>query len=187
MAVDRGSAATATATAAPAQDDKRLRIVQAALRHHDFRPDSLIEVLHAAQQAYGFLSDELLVYIADQLGVPESQVFGVATFYHLFSFKPPGEHVCTVCLGTACYVKGSNGLLNAIRQAFGVETGETTPDGRLSLTVARCLGSCGLAPVLVLDGAISGQLDQPERVVELLRSRFMGEPAPAAEAEGASK
>jgi bidirectional [NiFe] hydrogenase diaphorase subunit len=90
-----------------------------------------------------------------------SQVYGVATFYHVFTFEPQGEHNCIICKGTACHVKGADLLIQALSEEFQLDAGETTPDGLFSLTIARCLGSCGLAPVIVLDGQIYGK-ETPE-------------------------
>jgi bidirectional [NiFe] hydrogenase diaphorase subunit len=136
--------------------DKRFDLLDAALRRHQFRPDALIEVLHAAQELFGSLSDDLLVYVGRALKLPLSRVYGVATFYHLFTLKPKGAHTCTVCLGTACYVDGAAKLLHAISRVHGVKPGETTADGRLSLVVARCVGACGVAPVVMLDHELRG-------------------------------
>jgi len=127
--------------------------------------NALIEALHTVQESFGYLDTDALRYVATSLRVPLSQAYGVATFYHFFSLKPPGAHTCVVCTGTACYIKGAAKLLQAIEQKFGVRPGETTPDGRLSLVTARCLGSCGLAPVGVFDQQISGMLTQ-EAVLE---------------------
>jgi bidirectional [NiFe] hydrogenase diaphorase subunit len=148
--------------------DQRFKLVDRAMQQHGYRGDALIEVLHTAQEAFGYLSEDLLTYVSTQLKVPLSRVYGVATFYHLFSFKPLGEHSCTVCLGTACYVKRAAEILVALKSQFALEPGHTSADGRLSLATARCLGSCGLAPVVVLDGEIVGQAT-PESTVERLR------------------
>jgi bidirectional [NiFe] hydrogenase diaphorase subunit len=137
--------------------DTRRKLIDAAMRRARYRPDALIEVLHTAQETYGYLSEDLLLYAAAQLRLPRSHVYGVATFYHMFSFKPLGEHTCTVCLGTACYVKRAAEIVAALEAEMGVKSGQTTPDGRFSLATARCLGSCGLAPVLVLDGEVVGR------------------------------
>jgi bidirectional [NiFe] hydrogenase diaphorase subunit len=112
--------------------------------------------MHTAQELFGFLEDDLLLYIAHKLKVPTSRVYGVATFYHFFTLKPHGKHTCVVCMGTACYVKGAGKLVTAIEQLAGVKNGETTEDGTLSLLGARCLGACGIAPAVVLDRAVSG-------------------------------
>lgn len=151
-------------TAPPPSGDRRMKLLDAALRRAQYQPAALLEVLHAAQGAFGFLADDVLAHVARALKLPPSRVYGVATFYNLFSLKPKGEHVCTVCLGTACYVKGADALLAAVGRAHGVEPGGTTADGRLSLAVARCIGACGAAPAVVLDGEIRGGLGADELV-----------------------
>jgi bidirectional [NiFe] hydrogenase diaphorase subunit len=153
----------------PPSEDKRWRVVETAMRRHGFEPDGLIEALHAAQQTFGFLDDAALRYVATSLQVPPSRVFGVATFYNFFHLKPQGEHTCVVCTGTACYIQSSTALLRAIDAEFGLQAGQTTPDGRLSLLTARCLGSCGLAPVAVVDGQVIGKL-VPAELLGRLRS-----------------
>jgi bidirectional [NiFe] hydrogenase diaphorase subunit len=134
--------------------DSRLKIVDRALKRVHFQQDALIEVLHSAQGAFGFLSNEILIYVARQLWLPASWVYGVATFYHFFTLEPQGEHTCVVCLGTACYVKRSIEIISLLQSHYGVAPGETTADGKLSLATARCLGSCSLAPVMVVDDEV---------------------------------
>lgn len=138
----------------PPSDDKRWKIVDATMRRHGYTPNALIEALHTAQETFGFLDDPTLRYVAGSLEVPLSKAFGVATFYHYFRLKPAGLHSCVICLGTACYMKGAPSLLHAVTEAACIEPGETTPDGRLSLLVARCLGACSLAPAVVADGEV---------------------------------
>ncbi|WP_052263423.1 bidirectional hydrogenase complex protein HoxE [Geobacter pickeringii] len=137
--------------------DPRFTAVERTLKQYQYRPDALIEVLHVAQEAFGYLSDELMDHVARQLKVPLSRVYGVATFYHFFSLEPQGEHSCVVCTGTACYVKRSGEIVKRLEGEFGVKAGNTTADGKLTLSTVRCLGSCGLAPVVVLDGEIAGR------------------------------
>jgi len=133
------------------------------IKRFNYRKDALLEVLNTAQETFGYLSEDLLHYVAQQLHVPIAQVYGVATFYHMFSFEPLGEHNCIVCAGTACYVKGAERITQSIGNTFHIKDGETTPDGLFSLTTARCLGSCGLAPVVVLDGVVRGK-ETPEAI-----------------------
>ncbi|MCP5096918.1 MAG: bidirectional hydrogenase complex protein HoxE [Chloroflexi bacterium] len=152
---------------APPTDDKRWRIVQATMRRNGFERHALIETLHTVQESFGFLDEESLRYVASSLRVPLSQVYGVSTFYHLFSLKPAGKHTCVLCTGTACYIKGIPAMLQAVEDYFGIKPGETTVDGQVSLMSARCLGSCGLAPVGVFDGEVVGKLktdDAQERL-----------------------
>ncbi len=138
--------------------DKRWRIVDATMRRHGYVGHALIESLHSAQECFGYLDKTGLRFIAGSLHVPLSKAYGVATFYHFFTLKPPGEHTCVVCLGTACYIKGAHELLTSIERAYDVKAGETTNDGKLSVLTARCLGSCGLAPAAVFDGEVVGRL-----------------------------
>jgi bidirectional [NiFe] hydrogenase diaphorase subunit len=144
--------------------DNRLKTLAATMKRHQYQPDALIEVLHTAQELYGFLDPELLIYIAQGLKLPPSRVYGVATFYHFFSLKPKGKHTCVVCMGTACYVKGAATLVKTIEDHAGVRTGETKADGSMSLIQARCIGACGIAPAVVLDGVVVGH-QTPETVV----------------------
>ncbi len=151
--------------------DPRFKLVDRTLKRFQYQQDALIEVLHTAQEAFGFLEDDLLIYVAHQLKLPLSWVYGVATFYHFFSLKPQGEHSCIVCMGTACYVKQAAQIVAALRAEFGIEPGQTTPDNQLSIASARCLGSCGLAPVLVLDGEVLGR-ETPESVIAQVSRRL---------------
>jgi bidirectional [NiFe] hydrogenase diaphorase subunit len=138
-------------------DDKRWRIVNGTMRRHGYSRDALIETLHTVQQSFGFLDPHSLAFVAASLRVPLSQTYGVATFYHFFTMKPPGEHTCLVCLGTACYIKGAAQLVAQVEKSLHVRPGETTPDAKVSLLTARCLGSCSVAPVAVFDGEVSGE------------------------------
>jgi bidirectional [NiFe] hydrogenase diaphorase subunit len=144
--------------------DKRFKLLEVTMKRHQFQPHALIEVLHAAQELFGFLEVDLLFFIARHLKLPPSKVFGVATFYNFFSLRPKGEHTCVVCTGTACYVKGADELLKAIERLAGIKASETTADGKLSVVTARCLGACGIAPAVVLDGTVKGK-ETPESVV----------------------
>lgn len=146
-------------------DDKRWKIVEATARRHGREPHALIETLHTVQETFGYLDDIALKFVAMTLRIPLSRVYGAATFYHFFTLKPKGKHTCVVCTGTACYIKGAAALLGAIEGAYGVKPGETTTDNELSVLTARCLGSCGLAPVVVVDGAVLGKVG-PEQMLE---------------------
>jgi bidirectional [NiFe] hydrogenase diaphorase subunit len=148
-------------------DDKRWRIVQSTMRRNGYARTALIETLHSVQKTFGYLDDPALRYVAASLRVPLSQVYGVSTFYHLFSLKPAGEHTCVMCTGTACYIKGIPLLLDKIREEYDIQPGETTEDGKVSLLTARCVGSCGLAPVGVFDGEVAGKLKPTETLEKL--------------------
>jgi len=147
--------------------DERLAAIDAYVRRVHGAQDQLIQTLHVAQDVYGYLFDDVLMHVARALRLPPSMVYGVATFYHLFHFEPPGEHVATVCTGTACFVKGADAIAAKLSSAFEVPIGQTTPDRRLTLGSARCLGSCGLAPVVVLDGQVHGHMDPVKALSEV--------------------
>ena len=160
-------------SAAVHADDPRRKVVEQALKRCQYRTDALIEVLHVAQETYGFLGDELLAYIAARLKLPESQVFGVATFYHAFKLRPKGEHTCIVCTGTACYVKGAGDIVRHLESVYGIQAGQTTANGRLSLGTARCLGTCSLAPLLMVDSTVLGK-ETVEEVAEHVEAALTG-------------
>jgi bidirectional [NiFe] hydrogenase diaphorase subunit len=148
--------------------DERYLALDRTMKLFKHEKDALLEVLNTAQETFGYLSEDLLIYVSRQLNVPMSRVYGVATFYHMFTFTPLGEHNSIICTGTACHVKGSNRIVEALADTFGINAGETTPDGLYSLTTARCLGSCGLAPVVVLDGQVLGK-ETPESVTRRVK------------------
>ncbi|MDD5302990.1 MAG: bidirectional hydrogenase complex protein HoxE [Elusimicrobia bacterium] len=148
-------------------DDPRWKLVAAAMRRHGHGADALIETLHAVQDAFGYLDDDSLRFVAGSLHAPYSLVYGVATFYQHFTLRPPGKHACVVCMGTACYIKGAQGLVDAVEKRLGIEAGRTTPDGKVSLLTARCLGSCGMAPAAVLDGAMHGKIKTGALIAEV--------------------
>ena len=143
--------------AAPSTD-KRWRAIDATMRRHGYSGHALIETLHAAQENFGYLDEPSLRFIAGSLHLPLSKVYGVATFYHFFTLVPPARHRCLVCTGTACYIQGGAEQLRAVERACGIRAGERTSDGGLSLGVARCVGTCGLAPLIIIDGQIKGKL-----------------------------
>lgn len=141
------------------EKDKRFRVLDVTMKRSQYRQDALIEVLHKAQEAFGYLEEDVLTYVARNLKLPLSRVYGVATFYHLFMLKPSGAHTCVVCMGTACYVKGSDKILSNLEKEFQITAGETTEDNQISLVTARCIGACGIAPAIVFDGTVAGQQD----------------------------
>lgn len=149
-------------------EEKRRRMIIATMRKNGYAPDVLIETLHTVQNAYGYLGSAELRFVASELRLPLSLVYGVATFYHAFTLKPEGRHRCILCQGTACYIKGSQAILQAVTRAYQIAPGETTEDGEISLLTARCLGSCSLAPAAILDEEVVGNLT-PERALERLK------------------
>ena len=143
---------------APPDSDRRWKIVDATMRRQGYSPTALIETLHTIQESFGHVSGEALNFVSESLNVPPSKVFGVATFYNLFNLVPLGEHVISICTGTACYVKGSGEVVDFMKTEYNLEPGQTTEDGNLTFMGARCVGACGLAPVMILDGEVVGRL-----------------------------
>ncbi|MFO0891932.1 MAG: bidirectional hydrogenase complex protein HoxE [Isosphaeraceae bacterium] len=168
MAETGAKPATGEKTDAHPSGDNRFKMLDASMKRQRYQPDALIEVLHTAQELFGYLKDDILHYVAHGLKLPPSRVYGVATFYHFFTFSPKGAHTCVVCMGTACYVKGGEALLAEVRQHAAAEN-ESTGDGQLvSVETARCLGACGLAPVVVFDGEVCGSVD-PSAVADRMK------------------
>lgn len=132
------------------------------IREHREQKGALMPVLQAAQNIFGCVPLDVQEIIADGLGVTLSEVYGVATFYSQFSLQPKGEYVCGVCLGTACYVKGSQAVLDRLAEELKVPVGKTTADGKFTLNATRCLGACGLAPVMMIGDEVYGRLTPDE-------------------------
>jgi NADH:ubiquinone oxidoreductase subunit E len=128
----------------------------------------LIAVLHKAQEMFGYLSQDVMSDIAEQMQIPTAHIWGVATFYHYFKLKKQGRYVISICLGTACYVKGANQLLETLKQELKIDMGGTTEDNLFSLQPARCLGACGLAPVVMINDKIHGELTS-KKMLDLLK------------------
>ena len=129
--------------------------------------NSLITVLHKAQELFGYLPVDVQKHIADALGLSVSEVLGVVTFYHYFSMQPRGRHSVNVCMGTACYVRGAKKVMQALQEKLGIKKGETTPDRRFSMTTQRCFGACGLAPVIMIDNDVHGRIT-PQKLANIL-------------------
>mgnify|MGYP003313110207 FL=1 len=136
---------------------------------HNNEAGELINILHETQTTLGYLPKDVQALVAKQLNIPATRVNGVVSFYAFFTEKPKGKHPISVCLGTACYVRGSEKVLDEIKKVLGIEVGETTPDGVFSLDCLRCVGACGLAPVMTIDGKVYGNVD-PKNVRKILES-----------------
>lgn len=136
------------------QEEKLMK----AIAEHKGQNGALIPVLHEAQNIYGYLPIEVQKIISDELGVSMAEIYGVVTFYTQFTTNPKGKYNIAVCLGTACYVKGSGVLLDKIKEKLGIDVGECTPDGKYSIEATRCIGACGLAPVLTVNEDVYGRL-----------------------------
>ena len=158
--------------------DKRFKMLENAMKRHQHKADALIEVLHTAQELFGCLENDLLLFIAHSLKLPPSRVYGVATFYHYFTLQPKGAHTCVVCMGTACYVKGADRVLSAIEEHAKVKAGGTTADNQLSLLTARCIGACGIAPAVVYDGAVTPRQTPDSALARLFSGPSAGEATP---------
>lgn len=138
---------------------EQLAKLDAAIDAHMGEKGALMPVLQEAQEIYGYLPEEVIRHIAIRMDMPVSEVYGVASFYAQFSFNPKGKVSVSVCLGTACYVKGSGDLLDKITEVIGVKAGETSSDGNYSVDATRCVGACGLAPVVVINEDVYGRLE----------------------------
>ncbi len=145
------------------------RQLKEVIAEHKDQAGGLMPILQKAQNIYGYLPIEVQTMIADGLGISLSEVYGVVTFYSQFSLTPKGEHRISVCLGTACYVKGSDKVLEAVEKRLGIKSGECTPDGMFSVDSCRCVGACGLAPVMLVDDDVYGKVT-PEQVDSIIDS-----------------
>jgi NADH-quinone oxidoreductase subunit E/NADP-reducing hydrogenase subunit HndA len=148
------------------EQEARLREVIAA---HKDQPGATMPVLQAAQEIFGYLPEEVQIMIAEGLDIPLSEIYGVVSFYAQFSLNPKGKYQISVCLGTACYVKGAGDILQAVQQKLGIVPGGITPDGKFSLDACRCIGACGLAPVMMINDDVYGRLT-PGQVAGILDS-----------------
>lgn len=163
-------------TNVPATNEKsphelKLQLLDKSLKKCQYQQDALIEVLHTAQEAFGHLDEDILDYVSIQLKLPPSWVYGVATFYNFFSLEPQGDHICVVCMGTACYVKGAGEIMKRIEKEFDMKVGTTTGDNRFTLVNARCLGNCSLAPMLTLDGEVLGK-QTPDSLLAAIKEKI---------------
>ncbi len=134
--------------------EQRRDLLLSVIEDYDRDRSNLIQVLHMAQAIYGHLPDEVLRTISAEMDLPFSEVSGVVSFYSYFTTKPRGRHTVQVCLGTACYVRGGKKVLDTLKELLGVDVGQTTPDNAFSLEVKRCIGACGLAPAVAIDGTV---------------------------------
>lgn len=159
---------TAVAKTDHPSGDPRFASLDETIARCHAHPDELIQILHAAQQLFGFLSADVLRYVAGQLKLPLAHVYGVVTFYHLFTMVPRGKHQIMVCRGTTCHVRGAQTLLERLEQHLGIKEGETTKDNLFSLHSARCIGACALAPAVAVDDDVYGKLS-PDKVPKFVQ------------------
>lgn len=132
--------------------------LEAICREHGNQPGELINILHKAQHLFGYLPAEVQQVVARRLNIPVSKVYGVVTFYSFFTMTPKGRHPISVCMGTACYVRGAEKVLDEFKRILKINVGETTPDGKFSLSSLRCVGACGLAPVVLIGEKVYGRV-----------------------------
>jgi len=156
-----------------AEIDNRRMLLEKVLKEHNYQESALLEILHRAQEIYGYLDKDLLMDISGSLNIPPSSVYGVTTFYSFFKLKKPGQHIVTGCLGTACYVKEVEQILEAIEYEFNVKRGGSTADGKLSLLITRCIGACAMAPNIVVDDEVIGKATK-EIVIERIKEALGG-------------
>jgi len=141
------------------QEDHRYRELDKVLDHYRGEKGELIRVLYSAQKIFGYLPQEVQAYIALKMDIPVSEVNGVVTFYTLFVTEPKGRHTISVCMGTACYVKGAQEVMDKLKEELKLDARETSADGQFTIRTARCIGACGMAPVMTVDEEVHGKLD----------------------------
>jgi len=150
-----------------ANTDNRYKIIEKNMKKLGYERSSLIEILHKTQEIFGYLDKNTLRFVAKRLKLPLSKVYGVATFYNFFRLTPKGKHTAIICTGTACYVKGADDILKLFEKRFSIKSGETTSDDLLSILTARCVGSCSLAPLIVIDNNTIGNITLDEVKMEM--------------------
>ncbi len=155
---------TVVAYSGTREQEERLREV---IAQYKGQPGATMPVLQAAQEIFGYLPEEVQILIAEGLELPLSEIYGVASFYAQFTLNPKGKYQISLCLGTACYVKGAAAVLEAVEKKLGIKPGSITPDGKFSLDACRCIGACGLAPVMMINEDVYGRLT-PEQISGIL-------------------
>ena len=154
------------------KDVKKFQELEEYINELGAKPEELIAVLHRAQHIFGYLPREVQEFVADKLHINVSKVYGVVTFYSFFSLKPKGKYVIGVCLGTACYVKGSQQVIDKFSEILNIKPGETSEDGLFTLDALRCIGACGIAPAITINGKVYPKVEvkQVPKIVEEYRS-----------------
>lgn len=148
-------------------EEQKLQYIDDVIKDYDYKESSLIQILHIAQNLYGYLPIEVQEHIAQEMNLPLSQVSGVISFYALFTTEQKGKYVIKVCLGTACYVRGGKKIIERLKQLIGIEIGETTEDRKYSLEITRCIGACGLAPAMAINEQVYMQVN-PDKLLDIL-------------------
>lgn len=150
------------------ENDDRFSRLDKIIERYKGKPGALIPVLHEAQMIFGYLPEEVQIHVAEGLETPLSEVYGVITFYSLFTLKPRGKHTIGICMGTACYVKGAPAIVEAIEKELQIKPDDTTDDGLFTFTITRCVGACGLAPVMTIGEDVYGRLTA-DKVPDILK------------------
>ncbi|OJV63315.1 MAG: NAD(P)H-dependent oxidoreductase subunit E [Clostridiales bacterium 38-18] len=140
--------------------DQKLKALDAFILEQDAKEDALISILHKAQELFGYLPSELQLYVARKLNIPASKVYGVVSFYSYFSQEKRGKYTVNICMGTACFVKGVEKVMHAFSEQLDIKSGNTTPDGLFTLKDVRCIGACGLAPVVMINDKVFGHVTE---------------------------
>ena len=147
--------------------ESKINFIKSVCKEHGNKAGEVINVLHKVQGEFGYLPAEVQELVAKELNIPVSRVYGIVSFYSFFTMTPKGEHPISVCLGTACYVRGAEKVLDELKRQLGIGVGEVTPDGKFSLNCLRCVGACGLAPVIEVGEKVYGRMT-PDRVKDVL-------------------
>ncbi|WP_066684189.1 NADH-quinone oxidoreductase subunit NuoE family protein [Christensenella intestinihominis] len=153
--------------AADEEEEQKLEQISNVIDLYGGKRDSLIQILHLAQEIYGYLPLKVQKFISEKMDIPVAEISGVVTFYSFFATKPRGEHTIRVCMGTACYVRGGKKLIERLQDLLGIELGDTTPDRKFSFEIARCIGACGLAPAMMIDEKVYKQVN-PNQLESIL-------------------
>ncbi len=148
-------------------EKEQFDLLEEVILQYEGNEKNLIQILHMAQAIFGYLPGNVQEYIAHKTGIPYSKVSGVVTFYSFFSSKPKGEYVISICLGTACYVRGGKKILEKLKELLNIDVGETTPDLKFTLQVMRCIGACSLAPAISINGKVYKQVN-PNKISQIL-------------------
>ena len=159
------------ATSVLANDSQKFAELQKVIAQYKEQEGALMPILHRAQEIYGYLPLDVQNYIAEELGIPLTDIYGVATFYSQFTLKPKGKYTIGICMGTACYVKGAQKVLDKLQEVLNIGVGDTTDDGKFTLDATRCLGACGLAPVMMINDQVYGRLspDDIEGIISMYK------------------
>lgn len=161
----------ATKTDTPKVDAAKYTELDTFIDTMETTEGALIEILHKAQSIFGYLPREVQLHVARKLGIPGAEVFGVVSFYSYFTMKPSGRHTVSVCMGTACFVRGADKIIGKLKEKLAIESNETTEDGLFTLKDVRCVGACGLAPVVMIDGKVFGRVTE-DTLDEILKPYY---------------